>query len=83
MQTKDHKDSAPFPAQTVPKAMSSSDIRRRVRCFVEGGVGVVTVKVSSEEEVGDVKHLVREDCINGSLRDVDARDLALWKVTTP
>jgi len=44
---------------------------------------VVTVKVSSEEEVGDVKHLVREECINGSLRDVDARDLALWKVTTP
>jgi len=78
MQTKDHKDSAPFPAQTMPKAMSSSDVRRQVRCFVEGGVGVVTVKVSSKEEVGDVKHLVCEECINSSLRD-----LALWKVTTP
>ena len=79
--TKHHKGSAPFPALTVPKAISSSDARRRVRCFVEGGVGLVTVEVSSEEEVGDVKRFVREECMNGLLRNVDARDLALWKVT--
>ena len=78
--TKHHKGSAPFPTLTVPKA--SSDARRRVRCFVEGGVGLVTVEVSSEEEVGDVKRFVREECMNGLLRNVDARDLALWKVTT-
>ena len=81
MRTEDHKGFAPFPAQTVSKAMSSSDARRRVRCFVEGGVGLVTVEVSSEEEVGDVKRFVREERMNGLLRNVDARDLALWKVT--
>jgi hypothetical protein len=59
--------------------MSSGDARRRVRCFVESGVGLVTVEVSSEEEAGGVKRFVRSECINGLLRNIDAR-LALWKV---
>jgi len=79
--TKHHKGSAPFLALTVPRAISSSDARHRVCCFIKGGVGLVTVEVSSEEEVGGVKRFVHEECMNGLLCNIDARDLALWKVT--
>lgn len=67
----------------MPKAVSSEahtpsdDARRRVRCFVEDGVGLVTVKVSAEDEVGGVKRFVRGECMNSLLCNVDARDLAL------
>ena len=62
--------------------MSSGDARCPVRCFVEGGVGLVTVDVSSKEEIRHVKRFIREECIYGSLRNIDARDLVLWKVIT-
>ena len=83
MQTRGHKGFASSPPQIMPMIMSSDDARRRVWCFVQSKQGgVVRVKVSAGDEVGDVKVFIREKCKNGLLCDVDARDLTLWTVIT-
>ena len=54
----------------------------RLRCLLEGESTVFTVTVSANDEVGDLKKLIVEERKNGPLRDSDAADLTLWKVST-
>ena len=52
-------------------------------CFVEGGDGLpFKVKASVNDDVGDLKNRVQHERRSGALRDIDATDLTLWKVST-
>ena len=56
------------------------DTPRVLRCIVEGDPAVFKVKVPVDNDVDDLKKLVHREKDKGILRDVNASDLALWKV---
>jgi Crinkler effector protein N-terminal domain len=56
------------------------DAARLLICIVEGESAVLQIKVPIDSSVLDIKKLVLEESRNGALRDVDSKDLVLWKV---
>jgi hypothetical protein len=55
---------------------------RTLWCLVEGDSSAFKVKPTLNADVDDLKALVYEEGKHGILRDVDAKDLGLWKVRT-
>jgi hypothetical protein len=91
------RQGAPVPAQTSiqPQATTSSiasahnpaaamadDTIRTLWCLVEGESMVFEVTVSANASINRLKTLVQEKKDKGSLRDVNAADLVLLKVST-
>ena len=52
----------------------------RLRCLIEGEDAVFTVTVSVNDEIGDLKKLIKKEREQSILRDVDPNILVLWKV---
>ena len=63
----------------LPAAIDDSPYR--LRCFVEGDSTVFTVKTSKNCEIDDLKKLVHQEKDKGILRNVNASDLILLKVS--
>ena len=49
-------------------------------CYIQGDNTAFLLIASSTISVGLLKNLIKEECKNGVLKDVDAADLTLWKV---
>jgi Crinkler effector protein N-terminal domain len=61
----------------------ADDALRTLYCLLESGDGVpFKVKASVDDDIGDLQKMVQHERRNGALRDVDATDLTLWKVST-
>jgi Crinkler effector protein N-terminal domain len=71
---KDREVSAMAPAQTTSL--------RVLLCLIEGDSTVFQVKAPINNNVLDLKGLIREQRKHGVLSSVDAPDLVLWKVST-
>jgi len=54
---------------------------RELWCLIKGDSIAFRVTPLGKAGIDDLKGLVREPCKNGILRDVDAKDLVLWKVS--
>jgi hypothetical protein len=52
-------------------------------CIVKGDLSLFNVKIVPEQTVADLKELIRDKHQNNLLKDVDAANLALWKVRRP
>ena len=66
---------------TRQRATSSLDIV--LRCVVEGESTTFKVAVSTDDDVEDLKKLVREEGIGGAQHAILAKNLRLFKVSTP
>ena len=51
-------------------------------CVVDGQSTPFPVEISSAKTVGHLKHAIKDENAN-ELRDVDAKQLTLWKVSIP
>jgi hypothetical protein len=60
----------------------SSEEFLRLRCYIEHGSGVFTVKAQApmQLEVGNLKGLIQKMWENSILKGVDSNSLDLWKV---
>ena len=50
-------------------------------CLIEGDTNPFEVTVSTGKSISFLKEVIQEKRKNGPLRDVDAADLVLWKVS--
>jgi hypothetical protein len=57
-----------------------SDETYLIWCLVEGDGTLFPVVDSLRKTVIELKELIKEKCKNGVLKNVDAKDLTLWKV---
>jgi hypothetical protein len=72
---------APVSVQTTSLSEQSLPAPLRLRCLIEREATVFTVEVSVNDEIGDLKKLIHKEKDKGSLRDVNAADLVLLKVS--
>ena len=54
----------------------------RLQCILKGDSSLITVDIAPDDQVTDLKELVHSKATN-SLKDIDAKDLVLWKVRHP
>ncbi|KIL57441.1 hypothetical protein M378DRAFT_171770, partial [Amanita muscaria Koide BX008] len=54
----------------------------RLKCLIEGEDIVFPVTAGCNDEVSDLKKLIRSERALGSLKDIDPHTLELWKVST-
>jgi len=57
----------------------ADDAPRALRCFVKGDSIPFKVSAAVNLEMDDLKDLIKEKCMK-DVKDVDAKDLRLWKV---
>ena len=50
-------------------------------CLIQGETDPFEVTVSTSKSISSLKGVIQEKCKNVALRDVDAADLVLWKVS--
>ena len=67
------------PSRTLPRTQMSEETYR-IWCLVEGDGTEFHVVSSPSETVCDLKESIKEMCKNGVLKNVDAKELTLWKV---
>ena len=65
-----------------PSAVMAETAQYELWCLVEGDGAAFSVIVPTNTSVSQLKELIRDKAKTGTLRDVDAKDLALWKVST-
>ena len=53
---------------------------RALFCLIQDDPNPFKVTVSTSETISSLSRAIREERKNGTLRDVDAVDLVLWKV---
>ena len=61
--------------------MSTSTIRLKLNCLIEGEDIVFPVTAECDDLVGDSKESVQRKRALGSLKDIDPHDLESWKVS--
>jgi hypothetical protein len=69
-------------ATSNPLAASAANAQYRLWCIVEDDAAPFLVTVPTNAYINDLKKLIKEERKNGILKDVDATDLVLWKVST-
>jgi len=50
-------------------------------CLIEGDTNPFEVTVPTGKSISFLKKVIWEECNNGPLRDINVRDLVLWKVS--
>jgi hypothetical protein len=59
-----------------------NDATRALWCLIDGEFTAFKVMAPPNIDINDLKQLVSQEKDKGILRDVNAADLALWKVST-
>ena len=54
---------------------------RALFCLIQGDTNIFEVTVSTGKSISFLKEVIQKKRKNGALRDVDAADLVLWKVS--
>ena len=54
---------------------------RRLKCLIAGEAIVFSVIVACDDEISDLKELIRSKRALGRLKDIDPHTLELWKVS--
>ena len=58
-----------------------ADDTRVLFCIIQGDTNLFEVTVSTGKSISFLKEVIQKKRKNGALRDVDAADLVLWKVS--
>jgi hypothetical protein len=58
----------------------ADDSPRALLCLIAGESLPFKVKPTGSMDIMDLKDLIKEECKNGVLNSVDAKDLSLWNV---
>ena len=59
---------------------SSMPVAHPLYCLIEGESSLFIVEPKEDVSIVELKELIHEECKNGVLRDIDAKDLTVWKV---
>jgi hypothetical protein len=66
----------------APSNRTTMNVTLELWCIVSGDSRPFTVSISTHDNISVLKERIYEKNKNGFLRDIDAKDLKLWKVSS-